>query len=306
MVPLEQRMPYLKRIGEGTKLCAFYSLLKNVLVSLPVNEDMSEVDEQFVRIVHSLQTNDASQFKQIYGVKSKSKPNKESPLPFVNDDFLLFCLIVGIAKFDADKDWVKNVISIRGRNPVTVTFENILNDNYYSRSNIPEVILIYLNLTNKPLPANEFLNDTYRNISGNPTLFENKSDFQILCAIMAHDLIINLKEVPKDGEVYLLRQFRERFTKRIKFVSWVLQIGVFIGLLYVLFSLPLYTPEVVALIDKYSYVFTILGALGLSLLGNQIPFVRTKSQELVMRSLGYPKGLDEESSMKRVSQTQNR
>jgi hypothetical protein len=62
-------------------------------------------------------------------------------------------------------------------------------------------------------------------------------------------------------------------------------------MIYVLLRLPNYTPEVVALIEKYNFVFTLLGVSGFTFLGNQIPFIKNKSQELLMRSFGYPKEL---------------
>ena len=44
--------------------------------------------------------------------------------------------------------------------------------------------------------------------------------------------------------------------------------------------------------DSYGYRrMFILGVLGFTFLGNQIPFIKNKSQELLMRLFGYPKEL---------------
>ena len=69
------------------------------------------------------------------------------------------------------------------------------------------------------LITNDFLNTTFKSISENTTLFESKSDFQILCAIRAYDLIIELKEASDGSEINLLKEFNAIFIKRIKILS---------------------------------------------------------------------------------------
>lgn len=291
MVSLENKISYIERINENPKLRAFHHFLLEKNVLPPSDNNQSDTNGLFLGIISSIQRNNKEQFQQIYSKKSKSNPSKDSPLPFVNDDFLIFCLIVGITKFNIDKSWIKNIVSIRSRNSTTITLENILTENYFSTSNIHEVILAYFQLTDQSLITNDVLNNAYKSIAQNTILFESRSDFQILCAIRAYDLVIELKEAPKGSEIYLFRQFNERFVKRVKILSWIVQAIVLFGLLYAIMKLPIYLPETVELIDKYNYVFTVLGALGFTLLGNQIPFIRNKAQELIMRAFGYPKDL---------------
>lgn len=295
MVSLESKISYLKRIDENLKLKAFHDLLWDKITAILFDNNLSSADELYLGIISSIQKNDKETFEKLYSKKSRSKPTKDSPSPFVNDDFLIFCLIVGITKFNIDKSWIKNIVSIRSRNIITITLENILNNNYSSTSNLPEIILIYFQLTNQSLITNDFLNNTYKSISENVTLFESKSDFQILCAFRAYDLIITIKEAPEGSEISLLKQFNKKFISRIRVLVWMLQIIILLGLLYALLNLPKYTPETVKLIDRYNYVFTILGAFGFTFLGNRIPFIRNKSQELIMRLLGYPKDLIKKS-----------
>ncbi len=298
MVSLENRMTYSLRINESPKLAAFKNLLSNTPILLSQGQAFSESEEIYFGIVNAIQRNDKSAFENYYNKKSKSNPSKESPSPFVNDDFLIFSLVVGVRKFGILRDWIKKIISIRPKNLITKTFESILNEDYYSTSNLPEIVLMFLQLTNQSLITNDFLNFTFKRINENTTLLESRSDFQILCAINAYDFIVLLKEAPGGSEISLLKTFNSKFTQRAKILSWILQVFLFIGLLYGLLKLPLYSPAAIDFIDKYRYVFTVLGALGVTFLGNQLGIIRRKSQELTMMMFGYPKGLIEKSENK--------
>ena len=291
MVSLEKKINYLSRITESPKLNEFNNLLSKKPILIPQGQDLSESDEIYFGIVNAIQINSKVDFEKYYNKKNKSKPSKDSPSPFVNDDFLIFSLIVGIVKFEIDKSWINHIISIRNRNEITITFESILNENYYNTSNLPEIVLMFFNLNNHSLITNSFVNLVFEKINENTTLFESRNDFQIICTIKAYDFIILRKEIAEGNEISLLGQFNENFKKRIKFLSWIVQSAILFGLIYGFLNLPKYTPEVIVLIDKYNYIFTLLGALGITFFSNLIPFIRNKSQKILMMLLGYPKGL---------------
>ena len=111
MVSLEEKSTYQVRINESPKLTAFNNLLLGKPTIQPDIADLKESDELYYAIVTAIQTNDKTLFETYFNKKNKSNPSKESPSPFVNDDFLIFCLIVGIIKFGCDKSWIKNIIS---------------------------------------------------------------------------------------------------------------------------------------------------------------------------------------------------
>lgn len=291
MVPLEDKINYLNRISENPKLSAFNHLLIGKSISMPFGSDLSEADEIYFGIISAIQSNDKTAFEKHFNKKSKSNPSKESPAPFVNDDFLVFSIIVGVSKFKLDKSWIKYIVSIRSKNPITTTLDNLLAENYYSTSNLPEIVFMFLQNINSSRITNDFLNSTFKRINENTVLLDSKSDFQILSAIHAYNSIIQLKVAPEGSEVQLLKSFDSRFVKRMKVLSWLLQIGIFIGIIYGLLRLPIYSPEIVDLINDYSFAFTILGALGFTFFGNQLGFIRRKTHELTMRLFGYPKGV---------------
>ena len=290
MVSIADRISYMERVNESPKLKAFHNFLLGKEF-LSASNILSDSDEQFFKILASIQSNDKTAFREIYDKKSKSNPSKDSRAPFVNDDYLIFSLIVAITKFTIDKTWIKNIVSIRSRTTITITLENILNENYSSTSNQVEVVLMFLHLCKQSSINNNLLNIAYKSITENTVIIESRNDFHILCAFSAYDLIIYQKEATEGNEITLLKNFNKHFKTRIKYLSWALQAIIFFGMIYVLLRLPNYSPEVVLLIEKYNFVFTILGVSGFTFLGNQIPFIKNKSQELLMRLFGYPKEL---------------
>ncbi|MCF8201491.1 MAG: hypothetical protein K9J18_00270 [Crocinitomicaceae bacterium] len=291
MVSLERKINYLNRIGESPKLSAVNQLLNGLSIAQPSENDLSETDEIYFGIISAIQANNKSEFEKYYSKKSKSNPSKDSPAPFVNDDFLIFSIILGVSKFSIDKVWIKNIVSIRSKNSITTTLENLLVENYYSTSNIHEIVFMYFQQINQSLITNDFLNTTFNRINENTALFDSKSDFQILCAIHAYNSILQLKEAPSGSEQQLLKLFDESFVKKMKVLSWLLQLGFLFGLCYGMLQLPLYSPEVIKKIEDYGYIFNLIGALGITLLGNQLNIIKIKTHELTMRLFGYPKGL---------------
>lgn len=291
MVPLEERIGYLARVSENAKLSAFNDFLSGKVYLIASSQNSNESEEIFYGLLDAILSNNKLNFENYYNKKNKSKPSKGSPAPFVNDDFLIFSLIAGIVKFNLDKNWIRDIVSIRNRNSITITFENILNENYYSTSNLPEIVFMFLSINGQSLITNDFVGFTYKRITGNVKLFEDRSDFLILCSIKAYDIIFLLKEIPNKKDVDLLKKFNTNFIKRIKYISWIVQAMLFGLLIYAILKLPNYSPEAIKFIEKYNYAFTVFGALGLSFLGNLIPAIRNTSQKIIMQLFGYPKEL---------------
>lgn len=291
MVSIENRTSYMVRVSESLKLKAFHLFLLDKDISFVFNNNLSDSDELFFKILFAIRTNNKTAFDEIYQKKSKSKPSKDSPTPFVNDDYLIFSLIIGICKFNIEKTWINYIISVRNRNVTTITFENILNQNYLSTSNLTEVVLVFLKLYNESKISNDLLNTSLKSITENANLLENRSDFQILCAFTAYDLIIYQKEASEGNEIAALKKFNKEFIMRIKILSWIFQAGIFLALIYGLFKLPIYTPKVVSFLEKYDYIFTLLGVSGFTFLGNRIPFIKNKSHYFLMKIFGYPEEL---------------
>lgn len=291
MVSLIGRWQYRDRINESPKLTAFNDLLLGKDISLPDPNTLKEVDKIYFAIVQSIQANNKRQFEAYYNIKSRSNPSKDYPSPFVNDDFLIFCIILGIAKFRIDKNWIRRIISIRSQDAFTITLENIINENYYSKSNLSEVILMFFKLYDQRLITNEFLTTTYGSIVGNVSLFESKSDFHILCSMISYDLIIELKGAMEGSEVSLLKKFNGTFLRRMKVMAWIVQTILLVCLLYVGVELISEKAQVKAIFDKIGSVLKMLGLIGISQLGNVFPTVKKKLFQFMLLIFGYPKAL---------------
>lgn len=293
MVLIEKRLKYLSKINTESKLklIAFYSMLKVNPVIYDEDRALSEADEIYYGVINSIISNNESDFLHYYKIRSRSKPSDKFSSPFVSDDFLIFSLLIGIVKFGVARDWINSILSIKSKNEITETFQNIIKEDYFSLSNIPEIVLCFLSLTNKSLINNDLTNRAYLKIKDDFKLFDNQNDFKILCTLNAYDIIIDLKEIPRGSRISLLEKFDKKFNKRITVVFLIIQVVFFYGIISLLISLPNYNPKVIDLIEKYNYVFTFFSALGLSLIGNQVAIYKDKIKELIKMALGYPKEL---------------
>lgn len=288
MVSIEERFSYYSRIKESPKLTAFYNLLFSIPI-VPPNKFSNDTEEIFYGIILSIQQDKKNDFDLNYRKKSKSNPSKDSPTPFVNDDFLIFCLVLGVLKFKYDTKWIKSIIAIRNRNPITITLENILCENYFSKSNLPELVLMFLHLTNPNLITNDFLNSAYKNINENTELFESKNDIQIICSVKSYDLIIYYKGAQDGNEIRLFKEFKSTFTKRIEILGWLIQTTLFFLILYSLMIFIAINPQAKAFFDSIGSALKFLGLLGLSQIGNVVPLLRKFIYKAVLKLFGYPK-----------------
>lgn len=268
-------------------MTAFDDLLSNKNIVSPQADTLNESDEIYFGLVNAIHNNDKTSFEQHFNKKNKSHPTKESQTPFVNDDFLIFCLIVGIKKFNLDKSWITGIISIRSRSRITITLENILNDNYYSTSNLYEIVLMHFQLYNPALITDEFISKIYRPIVENTELFANRSDFQIICALRAYDLITETKESPNRIETSWMLEFNASFLKRVKILSLILQTSFFVAILYGAMKLISVNPTIKAFFDNLKSAYIVFTVFGLSLLGNLSPNIKRIFFELLLRAFGY-------------------
>ncbi|MFV0599071.1 MAG: hypothetical protein ACK5M0_05040 [Bacteroidales bacterium] len=289
MVSLEQRSSYLKIVNDSIILKSFHDFLMEKKINNDKLDNISQINDDIIKLIYSIQNSNKELFEKIYNRRSKSSPNQDSQSPFINNDFFIFSLLVGIKKFNIDKEWIKKIISIRSNSQIAITFSNILKEDFYSKSNLSEIILMYLKLTDNSFISNEFINKVYTDISGNSKLFDSKFDFQILCAINAYDYIVMLKEAPDGSRIYLLNKFENKFVKRIKILTWIIQICLFSLIFYILSKLKIYSPEIVELIEKYEYIFVLISAFGFTILGNSIPKIKNICRNYLMLLFGYPK-----------------
>jgi hypothetical protein len=293
MVSLEDKQTYLQRVVDtNPKLSAFKKLLCGQPVLFPVDKtQISDTDTIYYEITTAIQTSNKDKFEEFFNKKNKSNPNKDNPQPFIHDDFLIFSLIIGIIKFDCDKEWIKSVIAVRTKNEITTTFENILNGNFNHSSNNKSVVFMFFHLINPTKITAEFANETFQSINSNIQLFQNRNDFIIICTVLSYNRIIELKTLPDSSEIALLKSFEAKFTKRIKVLARIIQTLFLVLFLYGILQIISIRPEIESFLDKIGIIGTISGLIGISLFGNISKWLKNLFVRILLLIFGYPKDL---------------
>lgn len=283
MVFIEEKHSYLRSLVDQPKLKALYALVSDDTFPAKPNE-VSEIDTIYYSSVQAIKKKAKEDFNTQYVKISKRKVSENSAAPFVHDDFLIFTLIIGVLKFDCNKDWLLGVVRKRAKGKTTTTFENLLTGNYQSKANNQSMVLAFLFLLDKSKITNDQLNEAYYAISDTKESFNN--DFIRIVHYRAFDIIIQFK-LPRDtDEVSRLLEFESRFKKRINVFSMIAY-NIFLAcFLYGLYKFLNFLPEDKKLVvDDLSLILGFWGILGFS--GNFIPKVKIRFQKLVFKAFGY-------------------
>ena len=285
MVSLEDRSNYLSHVETKPKLAAFYNLLYLGDLSIPTN-DVSETDSVYYESIASLLNQDKKRFLKAYRTISKRQVSSHTISPFVHDDFLIFSLLLGIKIFKIETQWIKSIVAIRNRNSITITLENILNDNYASTSNNHEIIISFLSIYDPSKFNNDLLKSSYKVITRNSALLENQNDILILCSLRTFDLIVEMSNPTSGGEIEFLQRFEVRFLKRLKILAVLLYNLILLAILYFLTKLVGGLPEETrGQLNQYNLIIGIVGA---GLIGsNFIHTIRKKFTKLICLLFGY-------------------
>lgn len=282
MVFIEEKHSYLSNLVNQPKQRALYVLISDENIENQFN-GVSETDSIYYSSIQAIKKNEKTDFNTQFSKISKRKVSENSAAPFMHDDYFIFTLVIGVIKFDCDKNWLLGVIRKRVKSKTTTTFENLLTGNYRSKANNQSIILTFLFLLDKSKITNEQLNEAYNTISDTKESFKN--DFIRIVYYRAFDIIIQFKLPRNADEISRLLNFEYRFKKRINVFTYIaynsLLILILIGGYKLLHSLP----EDIK--SKINEVGIIIGIGGVGLLGNIIPKFKTKFQEMVLKAFGY-------------------
>ncbi len=284
MVPLEQKIGYLSQISILPKQFSFYQMLSGIPLTSTIDRGR-EIDDIYYGTLTSIFQNDHEEFKKYYTQIARRTPTYDTP--FVNDDFLMYSLIIGAAIFKLDKGWLKKVVSIRTKDSIAVTFDNLLSENYFSSENLSEIVVVYLKKIFPALLNKEFLIKSNLAIGNRLCLFSEKSDFQTICALKAYDIINELTDIGYYNEAVVLKRFENQFLIRTKILSLILYNVTLLIALFGIVKLNSENKIFASWVESYGKVFGILGVGFLS--GNFLPSFRNFLHKLVKRSLGYLK-----------------
>lgn len=226
MVPLDKRGEYLAGILGNEKFLIFYNFIVSNGASVDVESTALSyvIDEGFVGILEAICNLDSQNFEKYYSQYSTRVPSSSSP--FVNDDYLIFSLIVGLRKFNITKEWIEKVLQCRkcssdDCNHSLITFKNILLGNYNSLDNHFGIILVFQSILKEDLltPGNKVR--LYSGITS--TIFPSKkSDFLNIIEMHSYDLLINEQLLGGDSKYQEYKLKLENFDKRNKQISLVI------------------------------------------------------------------------------------
>lgn len=280
MVSIEERISYLNKIQQIPKIKMFFDLLNGKdCVTKIVN-----VDVAYTGFIDSISNNNEQKFKEFYNDFSRKKPSVESL--WINDDFLIFVLILGIIRYKIDRTWIKGAISARTTQKsehlsINKTFSNILDDNFQSNDNLYEIIIVLQDFLNLAI-STEQLDSLYNRISNNIDLYSSQNDFLVCLSMKAMDIIIISKGLPDNKEIANMRKFVALFQNRVTRISKVIYILILFGIIILMFF---FWEKYEGLFNVVSIVF---GLLGVGLL-TFIKWIQEKINEFLLSSLGYSK-----------------
>lgn len=283
MVSIEERSTYLYNIKDNHLLNAFQCFLKSENLKGILPDDLNEIDKIYFDAIKAIETNSQGAFDIPYKLISKRLPTKNSNSPFVYNDYLLFVLIVGIIKFNYDQAWIKQIIGIRTKNKSTITFENILKEDFLGKSNSYEVTYSFLKLVNPAKTTKELQDDTYQSIVNNTSLFHDNNDFLIICSLNAYDNIITSRQIVDRSQLDELIRFEARFLKRIEILSYIVYNILLIFVFYSVWKLLSISPTLKNEISDFGLVFTMLG-IGLANFLKSVPAMLKKG---IVKVFGY-------------------
>lgn len=286
MVSLTKNLEYYSSLVEKPKILAFKAFLENKKVIIENPPEANEADSIYYNLISAFVNDNIKQFVESYNLISVRKPSSESV--WIHDNFLIFVLICCIEKFNADRSWINEVLQIRSSsNPeyqsINQTFKNILSSNYASNDNQYAIIIVYLDLINKPMLSNEVLNNVYGTICDNAQLFISQNDYLIMISLRAYNVIILTKDTPDAIEITQLKAFRVKFLRRIMIstnIIYIILLSVFV--IIGVSNLRKYQ-DLKDYLNDTAIIFQI-GGIGLIV---ALKWIKSKIEKILLRIFGY-------------------
>lgn len=278
MVPIVDRASYTSQIRENIKVDRFFGLLFNI---------DSEVKEQteFNQLIDSIKTDHKGKFQVIYETLIEREPSQEAP--FVNDNYLLFLLILGCQKYGFQSKWITKVLDTR--NPTTeeaklisTTYKNLINRNYTSKVNDFGIIISFEVLSNKKNISWEEKKLFYQSITNRKFPFYS-DDLLNLLALKAYDSVVLQGDKSRESKYNSLLNFESKFISRVNFYSHLLQwviIVFLIGIFIYSYSTKSWFKNLVDTNIKFAALFGIGGVLVTF-------FLRGKLRDIIKRLLHH-------------------
>ncbi|MFD0795148.1 hypothetical protein ACFQZX_16110 [Mucilaginibacter litoreus] len=281
MVPLESRSTYLQEVAGNWLLSSFNEFINRRKPH--VSDELNEIDSVYSDSINSILNNDAEAFQKAYAVINRRVPQSGAQSPFVHNDFLIFVLIAGLVKFNYDKSWINQILKLKAKNSITTTFENILIDDFGSKSNNHSIAYCFAVLIRSQEVAKNLQDAAYNEIITNSHLFDDRNDIVKICSLHAFDGIILSRQITDTHRFDELIKFQTKFLKRMKITAKVIYNVLILFAVYGIYKLVGLTP---ALKEKANDIAIVTGLLGAGI-GNYFGGFSVKIEIVLRRILGH-------------------
>lgn len=285
MVSLSTRFEYQLNIKDNPKVEAFNNLLNDNQVQVPNRTELNESDSAYYGLLVAIQKKNKKLFDESYKLISKRNPDRDSNAPFIHDDFLILTLIIAVLKFKESKTWLQKIVKLRSRDRVTITMENMLNENFKSSSNSFEITISFLWLYKPELLDSDITRLGFKQIKENTQLFSSQHEILILCGLKSYDLILESRD-SEFGRLAFLGDFERRFLRRTVFFFYTIYNISLVLLLYFLADILHKSSDYVK--EYINEIGLILGVVGLGVIGgNSISSIRNYCKNQFLKLFGY-------------------
>ena len=289
MVSLEKRGGYLESILENEKFRIFYNFLVSNDSSFGLSQGVdTTLDEVFLGILKSIKESNKELFEKYFNQISCRTPSATSPI--VNDDYLLFSLIVGVKKFNAANEWIEKVLQERKCASIECslilsTFVNILKNNYNSLDNHFGIVLVFQTFLEKDFLLTENKGQFFKKITSNAFPI-HKSDFLNIVELYAYDLLIVQELISNSGDYQMFKSKIFKAEKRIEQFSFITFYFVCFLIFATIVWLYYQYDSFKDFIQSFEAIFGFLGVPGMIVMFWQkeriITFLKTKFNKFLM------------------------
>jgi hypothetical protein len=291
MVSLVEKITYLKEFEDKPKIQGFIQLLngKNYKSFVP---DQSGNDELYYSLLNALITQNKTAFIEAYDDISKRVPNSDSV--WITENFLIFILILGVVKFQIDKEWINGVLTLRDSRNETFqktnqTFKNLLSENFTNTDAVTEIVIVFLDFQNLPQLHKELLDKTYLHLSNQTNLLDQHNDFLTVISLRSFDIIVTTKDTPDASEIVEIRAFRSEFLKRIEILNNVLYGVLILTVIVLMYKAYKENPTFKYFLNDLGVILSIIGVALLAGFNK----IRQWMKILLLKGFGYSKHIKE-------------
>jgi len=292
MVSLTDKYAYYAYLKDKPKLFSFFQFINKQNIKAAVTTELNEIDNVYFELLQAISGNNKMEFEKVYINFSKRKPSTDSV--WIHNDFFIFLIMIGITSYGIDKTWALEALSVRPNandlyQSVNKTLHNILVGAFEHDDNICSVVIVFLDICNRPQLPSDKLNGIFKTISSNPAIVESNNDFIIMATLRAYELIIESKESVDSKAVLSLKIFRAKFKKRaILFGQMVYTIAIALVIFTVIRLMRKYT----GVKDYVSDIGAVFQLLGLSMF-IFAKYILKYIQKLILSFFGYKEEAEE-------------